>query len=1529
MPSSTTLDNIQELMQQGPEGFCPEKYRQVLVEAAQTLCNCAQVASAGLRGNVAASEGGVTLQSLFEAAELLLQRLARWVKEGLLQSHECLPLLQRLRGFVASSLADDPACQAPASSSQLKLPDGSERCHPKLTSKLNSEAHRLRICLYACCLRTMCLASAEWINRILSDSPRYLLCFPWIGDTALPMLQIYMELRERWLLCNDPTSIREQVTTTERQVQSKLMQDAVWSCDGATLTALSQLLVRILQQVLRIDWWWQSAGYDLETARDWSCVLRFVLAAAPEQALPDILCIVEMEAHAEPALGEALLASIATEVNALIPGTLSRAARLSIDLHLCFHLAEIEAIADLAREQAAALLWRHEEETAIAEAPENAPPSTSACSAEAILSRIIRLPGLEHAAPVIAELAFQWMQLTPAQKIRNFSERLRSGNSCPQTGRPDRPLAIRRRGRRRTHEQISSRSFFLQRCAVHVLTELFGHHSSARKEILSACLSAIAESQHLLATRAAYCTVIERIASSPAYRVHLRDLSESVLVWLRELMIEFPISLAKRILAALAPLGALWQPMGDGLLIFLRKLACSRAIRARRIAAHGLACFLVSPYLTESAEIETSQLLLRTLNMAPEPLRAEILLAIGSALRGRVLRHATISVWRESLARCIEAVSTETPRGSTLVSTPHLDLHRCFHAAGVATEALPELLRCIHAVPLTGYASEAGDAACTPAMTSQQAATSFQADVSTNFLRSFLSTLVSDLSNAPTVLRMLALDLLLERKASTEQWLAPLTRIQVADSRLKMLATCYETLLDVGRSSQTEQQTLLETYGQLMHLCEAILPILANAVTRQRQQHVVPETDHEPTAGEDYVTGARSVAREVLQDPRRIVLWTPATVSAAEAASDLAYASSRQDGEAGGFMHDMLAWVRIVPALSAARAIQLLQVCRSAHGAASLFRILRRHLDIETYFWDLRGTGDYFVNNRVWPSWLYQGIVEALRRLVIAPANASDEVPAGKTSLQCAFLSLDLACSSVVRDSIELQCRPASAELWLKTHALDFIAAILPKWPVHQVAAFLAVPQVQSQLRLMLTNNFSELYAIQDSTKLTQAPGLEWLAAYLTRRLRADFHRGLTVKLVSIYADLIAHLICQSREWSQASASSGVEDNSQSQALQYIENELLGILFDFDIPQVSVHRLLLRPLLLVLGSKRALHLCTNLILQCRSSADPSSEAPNEDTPALLRLLAQASKETRMAALWAVVEFGADHLPRVRVKTQVARASTINDQELRSVQQLVTLLESFFAPGTVAVPLALFMRLASVSQQALHYLQGVSEMIRRQLDRIVKQRGKRPRGDETPEMESFTDADQAPPLVQWASALEFLQRTRASAQRVARLIRPDAIREALPARCASARSVNQACARFVYCLEKFESECRQLDASLARLQQKLQDVPKALQDAVCGWLANHAPTQKSTPPPAPGLVTGELKIIFTDWEQAPVACTKARASTRRVCYLRSRNAYIDQVLRQEGADEPYADLEDFIAADDALSFTERRHAPATT
>jgi hypothetical protein len=1495
---------VQELLGHGYEHFSEECYRRALGVAISTIGNAAVTVTSG--NDAATTSSGIesALQSLFEVAELVLQRLARWAKEGLVDCQRCVELLLWLTKQVAESLQCPPCDRFPGHAVQDAVDIDRGTSGAAFGSGRWVFADRLLVMLYGCCVRTLCHVDSERVHWVLSEPNQGLERFSWQGEAYLPMIQVYAELRERWLLRQDPVSIHGQVKATEHRVQNKILNEMVWICNGAALTALSQQLLQILQQALRIDWWWHSAGYELETAPDWARVLRYVLAAAPVSALSDILCLVEMEALAEPALGEILLSSLGTEIDSLASKRMSLSASLRVDLSLCFRLAEAEAASTLAQEKAAMLLWQHGQPCTAAASGEANSLEPTMWAPEPVLSEILQLPGMEHAASSIAELAFRWMQLSPGHGVRTLSDRLKgTGRQC-RSLRPNQLLAIRRRGRRRTHEQISPRSFFLQRCAVQLLTELFGHHGGARKEILSACLSAIAEPDFTLPTRAAYCTVIERVASSPAHRVHLRDLSECLLLWLRQLMIEFPISLAKRLLAALAPLGALWQPMGDGLLLFLRKMAASRAIRARRIAAHGLACLLVAPYLSEPAEVEITQLLLRTLDLAPAPLRAEIFLAMGSAVRARVPRLASLSLWMTSLSQYVKAVTFEQP--SELASMPRLDLHRCFHAAGVAIEALPELFRCMLALPLAWSNSHRDTPATASATTSRGMVHSPELESTATFLVSFIQRLVSDLSEPSMALRMLALDLLLQRRASAEQLLAPIERIRIAESRCQLLERCYETLLDVGPFSSSQQAALLVLYGQLVHLSDSLLPVLANAAARHRSQATTQPPSDVSTTNYEYIARARPVTRQVLADSSRLFLWTPSTVSAAELASDLAYASSRQDSEHGGFLHDTLSWAHVVPALSAERTIQLLMECKVVYGAAALIRILRRHLDIEVYFRDLRGNGDFFDADQTWPAWLRQSIILALLQLVTAlPDEPCDSLMAD-TSLQSAFFALDLECSSVVRDSIDLQRRPAFARLWLKAYTLDFLAALVPRWPAALLTNVLTNAQVRRELRPILETEFPEWRDVSNDDESAPASALQWIAALLTRRLRADFHRGLTVKLVSIYVDLIAHIVAGSVDISDASEKSS-ERILTSPALNHIERDLQGILFDFEIPQANVYRLLLRPFLLVLGSEKTLALSTALIRVCRQATSSArAQAAISDHP-LVNHFMHASNETRMAVLWAIIEFGAEKMPRVRVKTQVARAVTLREKDLLSVSELLVLLEAFFAPGELAISVALFMRALALAQQALHYLQGVCEMLRRQLTFEFKRGHKKPRRKDPRPMLSLVPEDEIR-ASHWATVLRHLPQCRTLAHRLGQLIRPDAVREALQSRSASSRSANQACARFVYRQERFEAECSQLTACLACCALEDRDMPAILHNAVRRWLDQPPAT---TAAPTAGLLT----FSFLDWEQASTTSAKSRAPTRRVCYLRSRNAYIDHVLQHEGADEAYADLEDFIATEE--------------
>ncbi|KAF6003474.1 hypothetical protein F1559_000772 [Cyanidiococcus yangmingshanensis] len=1415
---------VQELLGQGSESFSEGRYQRALEAVASVLCDARTAAATSTAGLETIDDKNVgTLQSIFEGAELLLQRLARWAKEGLVESQRCVHVLQCLMDLVSESLL--PSRMGPAAAAAADDDDDdsgndndvdavagwcADTTAPCAVRRVL--AQKLLVMLYACCVRTLCCVDFEWVNRVLREPNQGLERLEWLGEAYLPMIQVYAELRERWLLRQDPVSIQAHVKATENRIQLKILNEMIGRCNGATLTALSQQLLLILQQALRIDWWWRSAGYELETALNWACVLRFVLAAAPVSALSDMLCIVEMEALAEPALGEMLLSSLTTEIDSLASKKLSLSACLRVDLSLCFRLAEAEATSALAQEQAAALLWRHGQSPAVAASGQVIPSEMAIWAPEPILSEIFGLSGMEHAALPMAELAFQWMQLCPAQGVRTISGRLKGVGHAHHSLRLNQSLKIRRRGRRRTHEQISPRSFFLQRCAIHVLTELFGHHNGARKEILSACLSAIAEADYTLPTRAAYCTVIERIASSPGHRIHLRDLSECLLLWLaptHDRVSNFSretltgnIGASGRAVATYGRRAAAFPAQAGNLAGDPRSTHCgsrSCVLTGRTISSPNLLKPKSPSYCSGPWTWHQSHCGPRYSSRW------------AARIRVRVPRFASLSLWMVSLSRYVEAVSTEPSPG--VPPTPHLDLHRCFHAAGVAIEALPELLRCIFALPLTSTSGEWSAPSQASAMTSRGIASSPEMKASARFLETFLQHLVTDLSEASTVLRMLGLDLLLQRRASSEAWLAPIERIRIAESRCRLLARCYETLLDVGPFSPSQQATLLELYGQLTHLSDSLLPVLANSAARQRPQLAPQATGAAPTTDCDYIAGARAVNRQILSDPSRLFLWKPSTVRAAEVASDLAYASSRQDGEHGGFLHDTLSWVHVVPALGTDRAVQLLAGCSAVYGTTALIRILRRHLDIEVYFRDLRGSGDHFVADQTWSAWLCQAIVGALLRLVAAVPEEPRDVPMKTASLQSAFLSLDLECSSVVRDSIDLQSRPAFAQLWLKAHTLDFLAAVLPRWPARQLIALLADTHVRSQLEPVFETEFSEWRASDTHDGPVHPNALKWLAALLTRRLRADFHRGLTVKLVSIYETLIAHLVIDSSSPSDTAEQSS-DNVFGSIAFTHIERDLQGILFDFEIPQASVYRLLLRPLLLVLGSERALELSAALVRICRSAADPNRDQPALYQHPLVEHFAHASAEARMAALGAVIEFGAEKMPRVRVKTEVARAHTIHEKDLVSVRELMFLLETFFAPGELIISLALLMRALALSQQALHYLQGVGEMLRRQLTSLSNGDHKKPRKQKLLKEQMRCPWDEAIEP-HWTTVLRCLQQTRAIAGRLGRLVRPDGVREALDGRPAASRSANQACARFVYRLERYEAECSQLDNNLAR------------------------------------------------------------------------------------------------------------------
>ena len=1353
---------------------------------------------------------------------------------------------------------------------------------------------------------------------------------PWAEAVAVPLQDVFTACHEVLLAQEvaEPT-----VGSVDARLAAKLLADCAHWPGAVEFPGLVRAIAASLRAVMEQAPTVAIGAIELNASRQvWSAALRRLFAVAPDDALPDMWCVLEMETAATPALASALLTSMhrdeAQSTLRLCEHSGTQRRRLSaVDLALCMACSamDVAQVAAAATEHAATLLWA---QYTASDAPASALAS--------LIGEAVRMPGMERAAASVAELGFAWMVAGDVEPPRRLPSTPSVRADAPNGNVNVQPVRIRRRGRKRRHRDGSGRHALLQHCGVLLLEQLLVQHRDARQEVLCACLTAMADPSLPLPARAACCAVIERVALSRTHRLLLQEFTVKLVEWVQALAVDIPLALTKRLLAALAPLAVLWPPLGDALMLYLRKLTASRAVRARRLGAHGLACLLSAPYIAAATEDEVVRAYLRALDTAPGPVRAEALLALAAALRCRSLRAPALMQLKGGLADMLAQLTTANEAHP---SPHHLDLSRCFADGGVQVEAVAELMRCAAAMPLSADVGGPSQAPSTAVAS---------ADVSGHFLYGLLTTLVDDLADSRASLRLMGLDLLLQRPPP-HAGLPPLVeRVQIARTRCELAAKLYETVLDTGCGSMATER-LLQQYGCLTQLIDTLLPSLVHSAMRSGRDAFAHVTggqmcrdDHGSQRGGAVSTaevaeartlrtrrgnGAEHPTAEHHHRPCHLFSWVPASCSAAEVAADLAYAASAADSEQHGFAHDRLEWIAATPALSVPRALQLLSGCAQPRCAVALVRCLHQHLDMDAYFREQRlqrepGRDADAPGGNGTPAWADRAALLLLLQLLelppavdgVAPTNTAAAMPDGD-NLLLAVSALELECSPTIRESFVSSASAAAAQSVFQIRALEFLQALLARWRAGQARRAMHGPSAQPLgARAMAiaaepASPDAAAAAASHGGDIPGAPQCEMpLALLLAHRFHDRFQHGLSVRQAALYGNLLAQLL----RLHQAAAEPCAESAAHAQCRRGITRHLRAILSEFHIEQPAVVRHVLQPLLLAADADTAVPLAIQTVRQCAAAA---GEATSDAVVDSWRW--PESELCRAAAVSAALSFAVERAPRVR-SGAAARTPLPTAAEMQAAADLAAVLRALFSVRQLVITATAAAIALNAAQHLSNFQQRVCRVLRRHVgDRTLRA----PRSPLAP------GDGEAAPSWQCRTAIGDIGRVLAEVAAVDTQLRP--VQAALCTDTPVAQTIGQSgmtfrdihpplTARTRYRLEQYEVEGGRLAETARRVlaHRALKTQPQ-LQQALSQWTTHWQARSMERNGKSEAAGVAQSVRIVGRVPVAPAMDTKPGKGSHtgyRRATLRSRNRYIDQMLRVEGGADAYADLEDFIDDD---------------
>ncbi|PXF50182.1 hypothetical protein BWQ96_00342 [Gracilariopsis chorda] len=164
------------------------------------------------------------------------------------------------------------------------------------------------------------------------------------------------------------------------------------------------------------------------------------------------------------------------------------------------------------------------------------------------------------------------------------------------------------------YESLLWKSKNFQEWGSTMLLELFVWVPESRRSILNVIFGTIVQSETAEHILDAFCTLYERIATTPRSAFVLRE-CQGVLKEALELISLLPATYDCRILKASVPIFVTCPSLSDSMLIFLRKAASSRSRKYQIIACTGLLTFLSQQVVSDDVVrgcCETLQLMMET-----------------------------------------------------------------------------------------------------------------------------------------------------------------------------------------------------------------------------------------------------------------------------------------------------------------------------------------------------------------------------------------------------------------------------------------------------------------------------------------------------------------------------------------------------------------------------------------------------------------------------------------------------------------------------------------------------------------------------------------------------------------------------------------------------------------------------------------------------------------------------------------------------------------------------------------------------
>eukprot|EP00166_Cyanidium_caldarium_P001807 ctg_194.g126 len=221
-------------------------------------------------------------------AELVIYRLSRQLPRG-----EAAAALQRTAEAITTAL--ERFLQPPTDAAN--------------GTSWSTSGWRARVCHWAVdLLGTVMRALRGDAASVRALFDRLIDRVPWAEGVAVPLQDVFTACHEVLLVQEvaEPT-----VGSVDARLAAKLLADCAHWPDAVEFPGLVRAIAASLRAIMEQASTLATGANELNASRQvWSAALRRLFAVAPDDALPDMWCVLEMEAAATPALATALLTSM-------------------------------------------------------------------------------------------------------------------------------------------------------------------------------------------------------------------------------------------------------------------------------------------------------------------------------------------------------------------------------------------------------------------------------------------------------------------------------------------------------------------------------------------------------------------------------------------------------------------------------------------------------------------------------------------------------------------------------------------------------------------------------------------------------------------------------------------------------------------------------------------------------------------------------------------------------------------------------------------------------------------------------------------------------------------------------------------------------------------------------------------------------------------------------------------------------------------------------------------------------------------